>query len=401
MEQTTSHTPTGKNPHDAWRSGSHPGSILTAHGFNISYATKAADQSSMASLDEESDTLSVRVPYTTGEWVFGVDGLESVPRHLRQSWLDKCWASSVLPTIVPTRLLKQDQNEVEIWACSGSDGSEICSVIKYDRASASHFALFEKHFEFLLKTRSFYHMKLYGAYATASSLCIVQQAVAGTMSSIVGMKQCGPMPEPILAVTVRCVLLALSDAHKLGLVPRSIEGNVWIAADAVKLGALFDFEQLPANEDEASAALRAVLAELPRLIVTLGGTPKERQTAQNREDLWAPSGLFPDANYATMAGAMWPLRFRADKSSRLHGFLHLCAAVVAGDSEVSAQDTKAPSQAGAEELDGLLRAELVEAYTALRPGVPLQWCRVQVSTSRRKLETLESHCAFSRYFRQI
>ena len=378
----------GPRVNESWKATSRPGSTPRSPGFNISYTAKSTDQF-VPVVDEESDILSVRVAYSFGEWIFGVDGLENVPINYRNVWLDKCWASSVLPAINPTRLLKQDSQGVEIWACSGSDGAEICSVVKYDRNSQVHLDMFEKHFSFLLDTKSLYHMKLYGAYATAQSLCIVQQAVAGTMGTIVAMKQCGPMPEPILAVTLRCVLLALSDTLRLGFIPRSIDGNAWVSADAVKLGALPDFAPLPANPGEAAAAVRTALAELPRLVAALGGTPRERQNALGSEDLWAPSGLFPDANYAVMAGMMWPLRFRTDRSSRLHAFLALCAEAAAGAGAAGGggggdggggDDAAA---AGAQAIERLLQSELVEAYAALRPGVPLQWCRVQVPCCAR------------------
>jgi hypothetical protein len=207
---------------------------------------------------------------------------------------------------------------------------------------------------------------LYGAYATVTSICLVVQIVSGAMNSIINMRQCGPMPEPVLSITLRCILVALADTLEFGFLPFLQVGSVWVTSDAVKLGAFCDFQPLDADSSLTDAAAARAVAELPALVSMLSGTPRERLTPQGAEELWAPSGLFPDANYAVMAASMWPLRFKPDGRSRTHDFLRACGS---GDATVAQ----------------LLETPLIEAYAGLRADLVHHWLRAQGDYERFKL----------------
>lgn len=59
--------------------------------------------------------------------------------------------------------------------------------------------------------------QLVEAFASERSLCIVLEPLQlGSALDVIRLGAAGPMPEPILSVVLRCVLLAVRSVHRAG-----------------------------------------------------------------------------------------------------------------------------------------------------------------------------------------
>ncbi|EKX50646.1 hypothetical protein GUITHDRAFT_161854 [Guillardia theta CCMP2712] len=211
----------------------------------------------------------VRATWRKEEWQLGEDGIVTLPEGLDEIWRQRCWASSILPTFLPSKMLHKDERtNVEIWGALDTSGNDCSCIVRYENRDAM-FSRFEQHVDFLLKFDSAFVVRFATAFATESAVCMVLQPVpGGNFESLVQMKNCGPLPEAFLSE----------------ISPQT----VWLGSDSLKLGICDIFVKLssPAERDEY---LQALLLSLPSL-------------------LWAPGGFVPDRKYADVAAALWPLR---------------------------------------------------------------------------------------------
>ena len=262
--------------------------------------------------------------------------------------------------------MHETQDGVQVWAVKDTKGNDVCSVVRYLRIYPSHVTAFEQHVEFLLKEDSVYIIKFAGAYATDSAICVVLQPLAGSsMLSVVEMKQCGPLPEAFLSVVLRSTLRALQALSATGHVPDVLgASHLWLGAESIKMGTTYHFDWQPSNETR-SIRLRDCISSLPEIIDKLAGIPKERMRADQTEELWAPGGFFPDAKYAVLAAAMWPLRFGKDTDDRVRAFMEACC-----NPDKTVED--------------LLKHDLIAAYSHLAPDIVYSWFKVQGEYERFK-----------------
>ena len=272
----------------------------------------------------------------------------------------------MLPEIRPTKFLSEDKSGAQVWAVIDAKGCGVCTVVRYLRVYPSHFSVFEKHVELLLKEDSVHVIKFAGAYATDSSVCVVLQPLAGaTILSLVDMKQCGPLPESFLSVVVRSLLRALQALSSAGHVPETLSAShLWLAAESVKLGTTYHFDWQPSNEAR-ELSMQFSISSLPDIITRIAGIPRERMQADGTEEMWAPGGFFPDAKYGELAASMWPLRFGKLTDDRVRSFMEACA---------NPDST----------IELLMQHDLVAAYSHMALDVVNQWFQVQGEYERFK-----------------